>query len=68
MPILARFYGIVIRMYFRGSEHNPLTFMQSMGTTRLRSTYAPAAYLTGNFQQGPPLWSESESGFTEMLS
>ena len=23
MPILARFYGIVIRMYFLGSEHNP---------------------------------------------
>lgn len=23
MPVLARFYGIVIRMYFFGSEHNP---------------------------------------------
>lgn len=23
MPALARFYGIVIRMYFFGSEHNP---------------------------------------------
>lgn len=23
MPILARFYGIVIRMYFLQSEHNP---------------------------------------------
>lgn len=23
MPVLARFYGIVIRMYFLGSEHNP---------------------------------------------
>ena len=23
MPTLARFYGIVIRMYFLGSEHNP---------------------------------------------
>lgn len=22
-PVLARFYGIVIRMYFLGSEHNP---------------------------------------------
>lgn len=22
MPVLARFYGIVIRMYFLGSEHN----------------------------------------------
>lgn len=23
VPTLARFYGIVIRMYFLGSEHNP---------------------------------------------
>ncbi|MBP5633127.1 MAG: DUF4160 domain-containing protein [Clostridia bacterium] len=23
MPILARFYGTVIRMYFRQAEHNP---------------------------------------------
>lgn len=23
MPILSRFYGIVIRMYFQQSEHNP---------------------------------------------
>ncbi len=23
MPVLARFYGIVVRMYFLASEHNP---------------------------------------------
>lgn len=23
MPVLSRFYGIVIRMYFQKSEHNP---------------------------------------------
>lgn len=23
MPVLARFYGITVRMYLRGSEHNP---------------------------------------------
>ena len=23
MPVLSRFYGIVIRMYFLQSEHNP---------------------------------------------
>ena len=23
MPVLARFYGIIIRMYFLGTEHNP---------------------------------------------
>ena len=23
MPVLSRFYGIIIRMYFRQAEHNP---------------------------------------------
>nr|DAY01783.1 MAG TPA: protein of unknown function (DUF4160) [Caudoviricetes sp.] len=23
MPVIARFYGVVIKMYFRQSEHNP---------------------------------------------
>ena len=23
MPVLARFYGIIIRMYFQQAEHNP---------------------------------------------
>lgn len=23
MPIISRFYGIVVKMYFLGSEHNP---------------------------------------------
>lgn len=23
MPVIARFYGLVIKMYFRQSEHNP---------------------------------------------
>lgn len=23
MPVIARFYGMVIKMYFLGSEHNP---------------------------------------------
>lgn len=23
MPVLSRFYGIIIRMYFRQKEHNP---------------------------------------------
>lgn len=24
MPIISNFYGIIIKMYFRESEHNPL--------------------------------------------
>ena len=26
MPVIARFYGIVIKIYFRESEHNPPHF------------------------------------------
>ena len=26
MPVLARFYGIIIRMYFQQAEHNPPHF------------------------------------------
>ena len=26
MPVLSRFYGIVIRMYFQQAEHNPPHF------------------------------------------
>ena len=26
MPVLSRFYGIIIRMYFQRSEHNPPHF------------------------------------------
>ena len=26
MPVIARFYGMVIKMYFRQSEHNPPHF------------------------------------------
>ena len=26
MPVIARFYGIVIKMYFRENEHNPPHF------------------------------------------
>ena len=33
MPILARFYGIVIRMYFLGSEHNPPPLQAIYGAT-----------------------------------
>ena len=31
MPVLSRFYGIVIRMYFQQSEHNPPHFHASYG-------------------------------------
>lgn len=26
MPVIARFYGMIIKMYFLGSEHNPPHF------------------------------------------
>jgi len=26
MPVISRFYGIIIKMFFKGSEHNPPHF------------------------------------------
>ena len=31
MPIIARFYGLIIKMYFQQSEHNPPHFHVSYG-------------------------------------
>ncbi|MBR4993424.1 MAG: DUF4160 domain-containing protein [Lachnospiraceae bacterium] len=31
MPVLSRFYGIIIRMYFQQSEHNPPHIHASYG-------------------------------------
>ena len=40
MPVLSRFYGIVIRMYFQQSEHNPphihAFYGEDVGTTGIK--------------------------------
>ena len=47
MPVLARFYGIVIRMYFLQSEHNP---------PHIHAIYnedvAAIDFITGNILEG----------------
>ena len=41
MPVIARFYGMVIKMYFLGSEHNPphihVVYGEYLGVIDLRT-------------------------------
>ena len=37
MPVIARFYGIIIKMYFSQSEHGAHIFMPFMESTMLFS-------------------------------
>lgn len=54
MPVLSRFYGITIRMYFQQAEHNPPHFHALYGeemaaidiyTTEIIEGYLPAKIL-----------------------
>jgi hypothetical protein len=45
MPVLSRFYGIVIRMYFLQSEHNPPHIHDTLNEI----------WSTQEFKQIPPL-------------
>ncbi len=38
MPEIARFYGIIIKMYFKPRNMNPVTFTHYMGNTWVNST------------------------------
>ena len=51
MPVLSRFYGIIIRMYFQQSEHNPPHIHAIYG-----DNVAAVAVLTGEVLEGslPP--------------
>lgn len=41
MPVIARFYGMVVKMYFLGSEHNPphihVVYGEYLGVIDLRT-------------------------------
>ena len=43
MPVLARFYGLVIKMYFQQSEHNPphihAIYGEYMGAIDIQTTH-----------------------------
>lgn len=47
MPVLSRFYGIVIRMYFQQSEHNPPHFHAIYGDHMAAVGISDGAVLDG---------------------
>lgn len=53
MPVLARFYGIVNRMYFLGAEHNPTHIHAIYETIPLRSIFGLARCSTAIFRPAP---------------
>ena len=48
MPVLSRFYGIVIRMYFLQKEHNPPHIHAIYGETVAAITIADGKVLEGD--------------------
>ena len=49
MPVLARFYGIVIRMYFLQSEHNPPHIHAIYGEDTAAFSIVTGELLDGDF-------------------
>lgn len=47
MPVLSRFYGIVIRMYFQQAEHNPPHFHAIYGDNTAAVSIIDGAVLDG---------------------
>lgn len=48
MPVLSRFYGIIIRMYFLQKEHNPPHIHAIYGDDMAAITIADGKILEGN--------------------
>ena len=48
MPVLSRFYGIIIRMYFQQSEHNPPHIHAFYGEYVAAVTIKNGSVLEGN--------------------
>ena len=66
MPVLARFYGITIRMYFQQAEHNPPHIHAIYG-----DEMAAIDIQTGNILEGhlPPkalVWYRNGASFIKM--
>ena len=53
MPVLARFYGIIIRMYFRQKEHNPPHIHVIYGDETFSITIADMVILDGELNPTP---------------
>lgn len=59
MPVLSRFYGIIIRMYFQQSDHNPPHIHAIYGEHVARSILELEIFLTDIFREKPLNWSEN---------
>lgn len=53
MPVLARFYGIIIRMYFRQKEHNPPHVHVIYGDETFSITIGDMVILDGELNPTP---------------
>ncbi len=49
MPVISRFYGIIIRMYFQSSDHNPphihAVYNEDVAEIDIKSSKVPEGYL-----------------------
>ena len=51
MPVLSRFYGIIIRMYFQQAEHNPPHFHALYGEDMAAIAIQTGEVLEGHLPQ-----------------
>ena len=59
MPEVSRFYGIVIKMYYRRSEHNPPHFHAIYGEFVSEIDIRTLAVIAGDLPQKALAWSEN---------
>lgn len=67
MPVLSRFYGIIIRMYFIQADTPRRIFMPFMVKMSLRSPSVQASYLKGICRLKHCQWSGNGSNFTRKI-
>lgn len=53
MPVISRFYGIIIKMYFRQAEHNPPHFHAIYGEYIGTIDIQTGEMLEGDLQKEP---------------
>ena len=56
MPVLSRFYGIIIRMYFQQAEHNPPHIHALYGEDMAAIDIQTGEVLEGHLPQRHLLW------------
>lgn len=53
MPVISRFYGVIIKMYFRQAEHNPPNFHAIYGEYIGTIDIQTGEMLEGDLQKEP---------------